>query len=129
LPMYLKEPDERDPAIIELAKGIGGGVTPRCFAEMLRASAELLEYIETNPDFDPVHGDFQYANPVSEACAQEWVDQFTPGPATEYAVSNLTYERYTDDQLAALAPYEPDAAVILARRLDDDLASRAYYDL
>ena len=44
-------------------------------------------------------------------------------------MSNSAYERYTDEQLSALAPYEPDAAVILARRVDDDLASRAYYDL
>jgi hypothetical protein len=117
---------ESDPGIIALAKE--AGATPRCIVEGLRAQMELLEYMETNPQFNPIHDRYEYANPVSEECIQERRDRLTSSvPA--YEIQNHAYEQYTDGQLEALAPYEADAAVLLARRIEDDRTSRTYYEL
>jgi hypothetical protein len=126
IPINLDE-GEYDPGIIALAKE--AGATPRCRVEELRAYRELLEYMETNPKFNPMHDKYEYANPVSEECKQESRARLTPKPLPLYEVSNTAYEQYTNEQLEALAPYEADAAILLARRIEDDRTSRAYYDL
>jgi hypothetical protein len=118
---------ENDPGIIALAKA--AGATPRCIVEELRAHMELLEYMETNPEFHPVRDNYEYANPVSAECKQETRTRLTPTPLPQYEVSNPAYEQYTNEQLEALAPYEADAAILLARRIEDDRTSRTYYEL
>jgi hypothetical protein len=126
IPINLDE-GEYDPGIIALAKE--AGATPRCLVEDLRVYMELLEYMEINPQFNPMHDKYEHANPVSEQCKQESRDRLTPKPLPLYEVSNPTYEQYTNEQLEALAPYEADAAILLARRIEDDRTSRTYYEL
>lgn len=117
---------ENDPQVVALAEATGS--SPRCLVEQLRAHEELLEYMGTNPEFDPVSQEYEYANPVSEECKQEWWARMREPPPA-YEVNNPAYEQYTDEQLEAMAPYEADAAVLLARRVEDDKTSRTYYEL
>jgi hypothetical protein len=118
---------ENHPQVVALAEAIGS--SPRCLVEELRAFDELSQYMATNPEFDPVAERYDYANPVSEECKQERQARLTPEPLPQYEVANPAYEQYTNEQLEALAPYEADAAMLLARRIEDDRTSRTYYEL
>ena len=114
---------EVDPELIEFAASIG--VSPGCLIQTVRANAENKEL--------PVCGGIRATERNEHMLLPGTYEKVCRDTGTgerchQSKVADHPYESLSDDELRALADTSAEAAVLLARRMVDPLASRDYYE-
>ena len=116
---------EADPDLVAFANSIGK--TPACLVDLVKRQVEgSAEAPLRCTDMPPGHASNKVVIPgtYEMVCRNMGAHEV----CRRVKVADHPYEQYSDAELRSLAQTSPEAAVILARRSQDDSEAEAYYE-